>query len=36
MWDKTIDLGEFMFVRVKSDNNKYMGISEVDIHAEKE
>lgn len=34
--DKTIDLGEFMFVRVKSDNNKYMGISEVDIHAEKE
>ncbi len=34
--DKVIDLGEFMFVRVKSDNNEYMGISEVDIHAEKE
>ena len=34
--DVTVDLGEFMFVRVKSDNNKYMGISEVDIHAEKE
>lgn len=33
--DKTIDFKNTLFIRIVSDNNDYMGISEVDIHAEK-
>lgn len=33
--NEVINFEDAMFIRIQSDGNKYMGISEVDIHAEK-